>query len=54
MTPQERKAIRDEKLIAYLDTVDDRKAHCGQLSRIIETFSGASSASTTKRRCESR
>ena len=36
MTANERKAIRDEALIAYHDAVDDRKAHCEKLYRIID------------------
>ena len=38
MSEQEKKAIRDEKLIAYLDAVDDREAHCGRVSKIIDTL----------------
>ena len=35
MTPAERKEIQNEFLISYLDAVDDRKAHCGQLLKVI-------------------
>ena len=35
MTPHERKEVRNELLNSYLETVEDRKAHCGRLSTII-------------------
>lgn len=35
MTLAERKEIQNEFLISYLDSVEDRKAHCGQLLKII-------------------
>ena len=38
MTQDERKQIRDTKLLNYLDAVDDRKANCGRLSEIIGAF----------------
>ena len=38
MTPQERKAIRDQALITYLDAVEERKAHCGHLTNTISVL----------------
>ena len=35
MTPHERKEVRNEFLISYFDAVDDRKAHCGQLLKVV-------------------
>ena len=38
MSQDERKQIRDTKLVKYIDAIDNREAHCGNLSEIIDVF----------------